>query len=109
MEIVEKIDPITNKKKTTKKVKTNKKPSADEIKKAAKAIRKSASDIKESHDDKDLENKPKKKLEEILNNLRYYSTAMDKAKANSISVDTEELKSQFNSILETINSELAKL
>jgi hypothetical protein len=109
VEIVEKIDPITNKKKTTKKVKTNKKPSADEIKKAAKAIRKSASDIKESHDDKDLENKPKKKLEEIQNNLGYYSTAMDKAKANSISVDTEELKSQFNSILETINSELAKL
>jgi len=109
VEIVEKIDPITNKKKTTKKVKTNKKPSADEIEKAAKAIRKSASDIKESHDDKDLENKPKKKLEEILNNLRYYSTAMDKAKANSISVDTEELKSQLNSILEKINSELAKL
>lgn len=109
VEIVEKIDPITNKKKTTKKVKTNKKPSVDEIEKAAKAIRKSASDIKESHDDKDLENKPKKKLEEILNNLRYYSTAMDKAKANSISVDTEELKSQFSSILEKINSELAKL
>ena len=108
-ETVEKLDPITNKKKVTKKIKTNKKPSVVEIENAAKVIRKSASDIKESHDDKDLENKPKKKLEEILSNLRYYSTAMDKAKANSITVNTDELKAHFESILEQIQSEINKL
>jgi len=109
IESSEKINPITSKKKVTKKIKIKNNLTTEEIEKAAKVIRKTASDIKESHDDKDLENKPLKKLNEIANNLRYYTEAVEKAKANKIPLDNNELKIQFESILKQINIELNKL
>ena len=81
----------------------------EEIAKAAKVVRKTASDIKESHDDKDLENKPLKKLIEVVNNLRYYTEAVEKAKANKIPLDNNKLKNQFETIIKQINIELNKL
>lgn len=105
----EKINPITSKKKVTKKIKIKKNLTKEEIAKAAKVVRKTASDIKESHDDKDLENKPLKKLIEVVNNLRYYTEAVEKAKANKIPLDNNKLKNQFETIIKQINIELNKL
>ena len=82
---------------------------SDDLEKSARAVRDTAADIKDSHDIKDLENKPRKKLEEIKNNLRYYSQALDKAASNAKVVDKDELKVLFSEIQETIVDELNKL
>ena len=76
---------------------------------AAKVVRDTSADIRDSHDIKDLENKPKKKLEEIQNNLRYYSLALEKATTNGKVVDKDELKILFSEIQKTIEDKLNEL
>ena len=72
-------------------------------------VRDTSADIRDSHDIKDLENKPKKKLEEIQNNLRYYSLALEKATTNGKVVDKDELKILFSEIQKTIEDKLNEL
>ena len=99
-----KVDPISKKesKKTTFSVK--KTVTKEEAKSAAEKIRTTAQEIKEEHDDKDLVNRPKRKLVEVVKNLEFYSNAMDKANANNIKVDTKELKKAFEKIEKNIET-----
>jgi hypothetical protein len=76
---------------------------------SAKVVRDTSADIRDSHDVKDLETKPKKKLEEIKNNLRYYSLALEKAATHTKVVDKDELKTLFSEIQKMIEDKLKEL
>jgi hypothetical protein len=77
--------------------------------KTGKAIRAAGADIREGNDDKDLENKPKKKLEAVIDNLRYYSEAMERAKVTNTTINIDDLKSLFEEINNTVEKELKEL
>ena len=68
-----------------------------------------AQEIKDSNDLTDLVNKPRKKLEAILTNIRLYQSAVDDAEENNVTLDKNQLSRIIGEIISNLEKKKSEL
>jgi len=81
----------------------------DQLAAVAVSIQSTAGDIQERHGSQDVANKPRKKLEEILRQLRFFDDALDLAITEEVELDSDNLIQLCDDIVVRLGSVREKL